>query len=66
LRAACCDIQEFGRGSRRHAQQLRDLACAERGRGRALLGAILDTLARDSDKHASLLLELACHLSART
>jgi hypothetical protein len=65
-RAACLDIQELARGSRRHAEQLRALACAERGRGHAPLAAMLDTLARDSDKHASLLLELACHLSTRT
>ena len=66
LQALCLDIQELARGSRRHAEQLRDLACAERGRAHAPLGAILDTLAWDSDKHASLLLELACYLrSAR-
>ncbi|HEY2595368.1 MAG TPA: hypothetical protein VGK33_15860, partial [Chloroflexota bacterium] len=59
VRAMCLDIQELARGNRRHAGQLRDLACAARGRGQALLGAILDALARDSDKHASLLLELA-------
>jgi hypothetical protein len=66
LRAACLDIQELAHGSRRHADQLRDLACAERGHGHATLAPMLDTLARDSDKHASLLLELACHLSTGT
>jgi hypothetical protein len=64
MRALCLEIQELARGRRRHAEQLRDLACAERGRGYALQGAILDTLARDSDKHGSLLLELACYLRA--
>jgi hypothetical protein len=62
LQAMCLDIQDLARGNRRHAEQLRDLACAARGRGQATLGAILDALARDSDKHASLLLELACCL----
>jgi hypothetical protein len=59
FKAARLDIQELARGSRRHAEQLRDLACVARGHGRAPSGAILDALARDSDKHASLLLELA-------
>jgi hypothetical protein len=62
VQAVCLDIQELVRGCRRHADQLRGLACAERGRGHAPLGAILDTLARDSDKHGSLLLELGCYL----
>jgi hypothetical protein len=62
LRSVCLDIQELARSNRRHAEQLRDLACTARGRGQAALGAILDALARDSDKHASLLLELACCL----
>jgi hypothetical protein len=62
-RAAVMDIRELARGSRRHAQQLRDLACSERGRGHPAVAAILDTLARDSDKHASLLLELGRYLS---
>ena len=62
LQAVCLDIQELACSSRRHKEQLRDLACAERGRGHAPLGAILDTLARDSDKHGSLLLELARYL----
>jgi hypothetical protein len=65
LQSVCPDIQALARGSRRHAEQLRDLACAERGRAHVLRGAILDTLARDSDKHASLLLDLACHLRMR-
>jgi hypothetical protein len=58
-------FQDLARGNRRHAEQLRDLACAERGSGHAPLGAILDALARDGDKHASLLLELECHLLTR-
>jgi hypothetical protein len=62
-RAAVMDIQGLAHGSRRHAQQLRDLACSERGSEHAAVAAILDTLARDSDKHASLLLELGRYLS---
>ncbi len=62
-RVRCLDIQELARNSRTRAEQLRDLACAERGCGRVLLGGIFDALARDSDKHGSLLLELARYLS---
>jgi hypothetical protein len=62
LRAAVMDIQALAHTARRHAEQLRDMACTERGSGHPALGALLDTLARDSDKHASLSLELARHL----
>lgn len=62
LRAAVMDIQALAHTARRHAEELRDMACTERGRGHATLGALLDTLARDSDKHASLSLELARYL----
>jgi hypothetical protein len=62
--AAGSEALELARAGRRHADQLRDLACSERGRGHAPLGAILDALGRDSDKHASLLIELSHYLCA--